>query len=132
MRNLNGQGTGEKAPVNRTVRLTALAHDLPGSRIDIDKDHTTIADELQAIDHRCGIVLGAKVLHALLGGQHAPFDIAQRSHIARAKVLAGLVLFIGPLLCVGGRRKHDQRSGKEGNSAFHDERMPKPDPLNKS
>lgn len=105
---------------------------MPGSRIDIDKDHTTIADELQAIDHRCGIVLGTKVLHALLGGQHAPFDIAQRSHIARAKVLAGLVLFIGPLLCVGGRRKHDQRSGKEGNSAFHDERMPKPDPLNKS
>lgn len=132
MPNLNGQGTGEKAPVQRAACLPALAHDLPGPRIDIDEDHAAIADELQAIDHGCGVVLGAKILHALLGGQHAPLDIAQRTHIAGAKVLAGFVLFIGPLLRMRGRREHGQRSGKEGDSAFHDERMPKPHPLNKS
>lgn len=114
------------------LALAAFAHHLPGARIDIDEDHATIADELQAIDHGRGIVFRAEVLHSGLGGQHAAFDIAQGPHVARAQIAAGFVLLIRTLLLCGGRSgKNGERGSYKGGQSVHDAGMPRLRALNK-
>ena len=114
--------------IGMSARLPAH---LASASIDIDEHNPAVANGLQPIGHCIRIIFRTKVLHARFAGQYAPFDIAQRLHVAAPHIASHLVLFIGPLLRQRRRRDgSEQGKGGKGCGPTHDKNVFSPPALN--